>query len=145
VFPSLEASHNDAGSQKQASSSYTTVNIDILPKGCSWSPESFTTSSSGSSDEENASFRATSHPRPLHLINPTVTFFSPSHIVASSFFSVIIDNTIVHTEIVPLVETSPPPNGKQEGSLFSAALVPEYWERLCSSQGKKPRAPHFPA
>ncbi|KAJ6616810.1 hypothetical protein B0H10DRAFT_2219147 [Mycena sp. CBHHK59/15] len=109
---------------------HTVMYIDILPEGA---PDQGRNHSeppprSNSGDVLHAS----SHPRRLGTINPTVTFVSQQPIVAQSRFTVYSEDLILHAEVKPLVLLMDPvPQGS--GFLYSTTLVPEYWKIISGS------------
>ncbi|KAJ7142280.1 hypothetical protein C8R44DRAFT_760458 [Mycena epipterygia] len=108
---------------------HTVIYIDIVPEGCP-DPAGSTTSSPWSDSEEVV--RASDHPRRLGAINPTVSFTSPSPIVAYSRFTVYSEELILHAETVPLVPV-PDHTSRAVGFLYSTRLVPKYWKVILDS------------
>ena len=117
----------------------TVVAIEILPEGatnCSPrpSPSAAPTSSPLSSTFPASTFRQ-SQPRPISVIDPTVTFTSRSSMVAHSFFTVLRDGQIVHNETaeVNLHSTSVEAGPSDIDCTFycTAPLVPGFWATIC--------------
>ena len=78
-------------------------------------------------------------PRPLRLINPTVTFSSLSQTPCQSIFTVYRCGELVHQEVAPVsitASTSGP--AATPCWLYSTTLVPKYWAHLCDSEGACP-------
>ncbi|KAJ7644877.1 hypothetical protein FB45DRAFT_300433 [Roridomyces roridus] len=110
---------------KSPPSRHTIIYIDILPEG---SVERATSPSPWSDDGDV--IRASTHPRRVHEINPTVSFTSCTPLRAHSQFTVYSEDLILHAESVPLELT-----GKQaDGSfIYSTVLVPQYWPTILKS------------
>ncbi|KAJ7084719.1 hypothetical protein C8R44DRAFT_991852 [Mycena epipterygia] len=106
---------------------HTVIHIYIVPEG-SHNHASSTPSSSAWSDSGDV-VNASGHPRRLGAINPTVSFTSPSPIVAYSLFTVYSEDLLLQTETVPLV----PLAQCAAGFLYSTRLVPKYWKAIVDS------------
>ncbi|KAJ7617310.1 hypothetical protein FB45DRAFT_1063799 [Roridomyces roridus] len=76
---------------------------------------------------------ASTQPRPLSSIVPTVTLVSPRPMIAQSFFSVWYDDECVHTETSPLIVLMDRPADGMAGYLHSAVLVPAFWKTIVGS------------
>ncbi|KAJ7737100.1 hypothetical protein B0H16DRAFT_108442 [Mycena metata] len=104
--------------------------IDLLPD----EPRNNICDADGSSPWSDTGdvVRASNHPRRLESINPTVSFTSPTRILAHSRFTVYSESLILHAENVPLV---PLVNDGTEaaGILYSTDLVPKYWRIILDS------------
>ena len=120
----------------------TVVAIEILPDGASSysphsSPSTTPTSSPLSSTFPASTFRQ-SQPRPISVIDPTVTFTSRSSMVAHSFFTVLRDGQIVHNETaeVNLHSTSVEagPSDIDCTFYYTAPLVPGFWATICQDR-----------
>lgn len=79
-------------------------------------------------------------PRPITVINPIITFVSPSPVAAYSAFSVLLDGVNVHSEVSNLL-TSPEEDlgnitaTRTNSWFYYSRLVPNYWQQLCASPG----------
>ncbi|KAF7300483.1 TEA domain-containing protein [Mycena chlorophos] len=111
----------------QTSPPHKVVCIDILPEGISSSWAYSGRSPSPAMDMVRASDR----PRPLRQINPSVAFLSQSALAAQSNFTVYAEGRVVHAEGVQLVATQTPSG---ESHVYTAALVPGYWQTISDSQ-----------
>ncbi|KAJ7231385.1 hypothetical protein B0H12DRAFT_209260 [Mycena haematopus] len=114
-----------------SSSHHTVIYIDILPKG---SPDRIRSGTSPSpwSDDGDV-IHASDHPRRLESISPTVSFTSPSPIVAHSRFTVYSEDLILHAETVPLGLVMPDQSHQPSGFLYTSQLVPKYWKVIVDS------------
>ena len=78
-------------------------------------------------------------PRPLRMINPTVTFSSLSQTPCQSIFTVYRDHQqLIHQEVAAVSISPTSPSSASAGApcwLYSTTLVPQYWSRLCDSEG----------
>lgn len=123
----------------------TVVAIEILPEGVTdYSPRS-SPSNTPTSSPLSSTFPAStfhhSQPRPITVIDPTVTFTSRSSMVAHSYFTVQRDGQAVHRETAAVdlhshsVDAGP---SSDIGCIFyyTAPLVPTYWSNICQDQGK---------
>jgi hypothetical protein len=117
----------------------TVVSIEILPEAINnysprASPSTTPTSSPLSSTFPASSFRH-SQPRPISVIDPTVTFTARSTIVAHSAFTVMRDGQPIHSETadVNLLSTSVAAGVSDIDCIFyyTAPLVPAYWSTIC--------------
>ncbi|KAF9783865.1 hypothetical protein BJ322DRAFT_979200, partial [Thelephora terrestris] len=117
----------------------TVVSIEILPEGINnysphASPSTTPTSSPLSSTFPGSTFRH-SQPRPISVIDPTVTFTARSTIVAHSSFTVMRDGQPIHSETadVNLLSTSVAAGVSDIDCIFyyTAPLVPAYWSTIC--------------
>jgi hypothetical protein len=120
------------------------VSIEILPEGINnysprASPSTTPTSSPLSSTFPGSTFRH-SQPRPISVIDPTVTFTARSTIVAHSSFTVMRDGQPIHSETadVNLLSTSVAAGVSDIDCIFyyTAPLVPAYWSTICDDPGK---------
>ncbi|KAJ7101810.1 hypothetical protein C8R44DRAFT_887989 [Mycena epipterygia] len=112
--------------------SCTVIHIAIVPDG-SESPDAASCTGIPSSCSRTGDvFLASDHPRRLVSINPTVSFTSPSPIVAYSRFTVCSEDLILHAETVPLVPLAHEDPGVL-GFLYSTRLVPNYWKVILDS------------
>jgi hypothetical protein len=75
-------------------------------------------------------------PRPLRLVDPTVTFRSAGQTPCQSIFRVYRDHRLVHQEMTMVSiravhdSTSPSPTW-----LYSTTLAPNFWGHLCEVEG----------
>lgn len=122
--------------------SYYTIDV-LVDQGTSSSPGlgPLVPTLSGSSSSNSS--QASSGPRSLRSIDPTVTFMSRSPLNAYSSFRVLRDGREVHTERSELNMRSssvmPTPQWPSEMECtfwYTTAFVPQYWEHLCASSGK---------
>jgi len=120
------------------------VAIEILPQGVSdYSPRS-SPSNTPTSSPLSSTFPAStfhhSQPRPISVIDPTVTFTSRSSMAAHSFFTVLRDGQAVHSETaeVSLLSTSVDAGPSDIDCIFyyTAPLVPTFWANICQDRGK---------
>ncbi|KAG1725006.1 uncharacterized protein EDB91DRAFT_117586 [Suillus paluster] len=122
----------------------TTVYIDILPESSSlrspFSSRSRTSSSSlYKSPQVVTAFHPSSNtPCRMRDIDSTVTFASPSVVIAKSSYIIILDGAPIHSEDTKLECIGPRFAGSMNPSndgtlLYRTALVPKYWEILCKS------------
>jgi len=120
------------------------VAIEILPEGVtSYSPRSSpsnTPASSPLSSTFPASSLHHSQPRPISVIDPTVTFTSRSSMTAQSFFTVQRDGQAIHSETanVNLLSTSVDAGPSDIDCIFyyTAPLVPSFWRTICQDRGQ---------
>ncbi|KAI0262186.1 hypothetical protein BC834DRAFT_972191 [Gloeopeniophorella convolvens] len=161
VSPSLEDAHlSDAASSSDASASEriivdrthapartarALVHIDVLAANVPWSPSDDSGIVMGNPmmtpphSPEAQTFAHASQvnifhspkPRPLRAIDPTVTFTSPSFVVAKSSCAVYFDGARIHSDDTDVVCATT----KDESGMFlyRTTLVPQYWDRLCQS------------
>lgn len=122
----------------------TIVRIDILPPGSPASDYTSDLSRRSSSDGVFSSngvtnvFRPSSQPRPIHSIDPTITFVAHSLLFAESKCTVLCDGVTVHEEVTTLVLVGPCPSDDgttDPQSLYSVQLVPNFWPLLCQDYG----------
>ena len=152
-FPFEDAGHSSSSPAAQSDSApgydyqdtpRTIVAIEILPEGVTnYSPRSSpsnTPASSPLSSTFPASSLHHSQPRPISVIDPTVTFTSRSSMTAQSFFSVLRDGQSVHSETadVNLLSTSVDAGPSDIDCIFyyTAPLVPTFWSTICQDSGK---------
>lgn len=122
----------------------TVVAIEILPEGVSeYSPRSSPSNTPASSPLSSTFPASTFHhsqPRPISVIDPTVTFTSRSSMVAHSFFTVLRDGQATHSETaaVNLLSTSVDAGPSDIDCIFyyTAPLVPTYWATICRDHGQ---------
>lgn len=122
----------------------TVVAIEILPEGVtSYSPRSSPSTTPTSSPLSSTFPPSTFHhsqPRPISVIDPTVTFTSRSSMVARSSFTVLRDGQAVHNETaeVNLLSTSVDAGPSDIDCIFyyTAPLVPGFWSTICQDQGQ---------
>lgn len=122
----------------------TIVAIEILPEGVSnYSPRSSPSNTPASSPLSSTFPASTFHhsqPRPISVIDPTVTFTSRSSMAAHSFFTVLRDGQAIHSETadVNLLSTSVDAGPSDIDCIFyyTAPLVPTFWSNLCQDRGK---------
>ena len=162
VSPSLEDAHvSDGASSSPSASERATaarghapvrtaralVHIDVLAANEPWSPSVDAGIVMGNPlmtpphSPEAHTFSQTSQvnifhsptARPLRAIDPVVTFTSPSFVVAKSACSVYFDGNCVHTDVADVTCTTT----KDESGMFlyRTTLIPQYWDRLCQSNG----------
>ena len=122
------------------------VVIDVLPNSAHWPsndvgsiPSPLTSDSSSASSSRGYAYNT---PRPLRVIDPTVTFRSASALTAHSSFRILYNGAVVHTEDTPLeLRSSSCMPAAQFSSemdcsyLYSTTLVPRFWRKLCDSSG----------
>lgn len=102
--------------------SRTIVSIDILPENYGYS---------------YSSPIGQSEPRPIRVIDPTVTFTSRSSMMAYSSFTVFLDGKCVHTEVADLKLNTTNISSEVDCVFFySTTLVPRFWDQLCDCQGR---------
>jgi transcriptional enhancer factor len=125
------------------SSRCTVVCIDLLPRDSSSPCGACDTNQPAegifSSDGPTDIFRPSYHPRPICIIDPTVTFVSRSVISAQSSCLVLLDGATIHKEVTPLAlagSSSEPRSEDNFPLMYGVKLVPNYWESLCRSPGK---------
>ncbi|TFY57322.1 hypothetical protein EVG20_g8597 [Dentipellis fragilis] len=124
------------------------VCIDVLPAHAPWNPADAGTAggivlgsmtpplSSGSGSTSHAASAASAvvfrspKPRPLRAIDPTVTFTSSTFLAAQSSCSVYYNGNCIGTELTELACAQ---TGADALFMYSTALVPQYWQRLCES------------
>ncbi|KAJ7649819.1 hypothetical protein FB45DRAFT_1017258 [Roridomyces roridus] len=104
---------------------HTVIIIDILPEG---SLKRATSPSPWSHD--NYVTHASTHPRRLHEINPTVSFTSGTPLKADSRFTVYSEDIMLHAESVPLQLVGNQADGP---FIYSTVLVPQYWATILNS------------
>lgn len=118
--------------------------IEILPEGAnSYSPRS-SASTTPTSSPLSSTFPAPtfhhSQPRPISVIDPTVTFTSRSSMAARSSFTVLRDGHAVHSETanVNLLSTSVDAGPSDIDCIFyyTAPLVPTFWSTICQDHGE---------
>lgn len=118
--------------------------IEILPEGVTeYSPRS-SPSHTPTSSPLSATFPASafhhSQPRPISVIDPTVTFTSRSSMTANSFFTVLRDGQAIHSETadVNLLSTSVDAGPSDIDCIFyyTAPLVPAFWSTIRQDHGK---------
>ncbi|KAJ7822700.1 hypothetical protein B0H13DRAFT_1478516, partial [Mycena leptocephala] len=115
---------------KKSSSRHTVVYIDILPVR---SPDMIRNESSSLPCSDTGDvIHASDYPRRLRSINPTISFTSPSRIVAYTRFTVYSEGLILHTENVPLLLLADHPS-QLSGFIYTTKLVPKYWQVLLDS------------
>ena len=71
--------------------------------------------------------------RPLHAIDTTVTFSSPSQLPCQSVFQVFKNGLVVHQECSSVSVSSTPLSGPSHAApmfVYSTKLVPRYWPYL---------------
>jgi hypothetical protein len=108
------------------------MHIDILPER---SPDMVRNESSSLPCSDTGDvIHASDYPRRLGSINPTVSFTSPSRIVAHTRFTVYSEDLILHTENVPLLLLAGHPS-QSSGFIYTTKLVPKYWQVLLDSPG----------
>ncbi|KAG1785225.1 uncharacterized protein HD556DRAFT_147676 [Suillus plorans] len=132
--------------RNQLPNTRTPVYIDIWPESSSWSSSSSSSSCSHtppSSLSKSPQVVTTPHPslnipRCIRDIDPSVTFVSPSVVIAKSSYIIVLDGAPIHSEdtklecIGPYFTDSIIPSG--DGPLlYSTTLVPKFWEILCRS------------
>jgi transcriptional enhancer factor len=114
-----------------SASHHTVMYIDILPER---SPDMIRSENSSLPRSDTGDvIRASDYPRQLKSINPTISFTSPSRIVARARFTVHSEDLIVHTENVPLLLL--PDHPQSSGFVYTTKLVPKYWQVLLDSPG----------
>ncbi|KAA1470480.1 hypothetical protein DENSPDRAFT_879737 [Dentipellis sp. KUC8613] len=126
------------------------VCIDVLPAHAHWNPADAGTAGgivlgsmtpplspgSGSGSSSHAASAASAvvfrspKPRPLRAIDPTVTFTSSTFLAAQSSCSVYYNGNCIGTELTELACAQTGPDAL---FMYSTALVPQYWQRLCES------------
>ncbi|GJE95545.1 TEA domain-containing protein [Phanerochaete sordida] len=75
------------------------------------------------------------HPRPLRLVDPTVTFASPAQTPCQSIFTVFRDGQMVHQEVAMVaIRASPAAPGGAPSWLYTTSLAPAFWGHLCDSE-----------
>ncbi|KAH7909648.1 hypothetical protein BJ138DRAFT_1010403 [Hygrophoropsis aurantiaca] len=126
----------------------TVVHIDILPAGMAWSnlpvspkrsPHAVATSPPHSRLPGTSHSQPSSSPRPIHSIDPTVTFVSPSAMIAKSSYIVLLDGAPIHSEdtkmqcVGPCQNPSTATNAAPSSLLYSTSLVPKFWDTICNS------------
>ncbi|KAJ7849571.1 hypothetical protein B0H13DRAFT_2088421 [Mycena leptocephala] len=112
-----------------SASHHTVMYIDILPER---SPDMIRSENSSLPRSDTGDvIRASDYPRQLKSINPTISFTSPSRIVARARFTVHSEDLIVHTENVPLLLL--PDHPQSSGFVYTTKLVPKYWQVLLDS------------
>ncbi|KAG1725010.1 uncharacterized protein EDB91DRAFT_1350895 [Suillus paluster] len=124
----------------------TPVYIGIFPESRSWwtpsSSHSHAPSSSlslyKSPQAVTASHPSLNAPCRMRDIDPTVTFASPSVVIAKSSYIIILDGAPIHSEDTKLECIGSCFTGSMNPSsdgplLYRTALVPKYWEILCKS------------
>ncbi|KII95441.1 hypothetical protein PLICRDRAFT_693654 [Plicaturopsis crispa FD-325 SS-3] len=106
--------------------------LDLLGVGCA--PPSVRLDSG---IEGSAIFCPSRNPRLLRAIDPTVSFVSRSTITARSICAVYMDGVCIHTDETPLRlgAFKLPVESSCDQRLYSVALVPEYWDDICRSEG----------
>ncbi|KAI0079831.1 hypothetical protein K474DRAFT_475719 [Panus rudis PR-1116 ss-1] len=123
------------------------ITIDVLPANVSWPSEDvgMIPGPSPTSHDPSSSGTTLNTPRPLRVINPTVTFKSATPLTAQSVFKVFHNGTIVHTETTEFqlcssscLPQSPWSSQVECSFLYSTTLVPQYWQRLCESLDLNP-------
>lgn len=126
--------------------------IEILPEGVSdYSPRS-SPSNTPTSSPLSSTFPAStfhhSQPRPISVIDPTVTFTSRSSMVAHSYFTVLRNGQAIHSETadVNLLSTSVDAGPSDIDCIFyyTAPLVPTFWGNICRDRGKLFSSPKYP-
>ncbi|KAG2047956.1 hypothetical protein BDR06DRAFT_963350 [Suillus hirtellus] len=126
--------------RNQLPNTRTPVYIDIWPESSSFSSGSSSSSCSHapSSSLSKSPQVVLNMPRRMRNIDPTVTFVSPSVVIAKSSYIIVLDGAPIHSEdtklecIGPYFASSMIPSG--DGPLlYSTTLVPKFWEILCRS------------
>lgn len=116
----------------------TVVVIDILPEPSSSRRVSHgqnpSTEPAGQLADEI--IRPDPHPRPFRSIDPTVTFIGPSQLSAQSSCVVRIRGVSVSSETTRLTSIGPAPGRNDGALLYSAKLVPGFWDRISASSGR---------
>ncbi len=128
-FPSQEKRNSNSPGRH-------TYCIDILPDNVTHRHSSATTSASAIMDN---AIRISNEPRPIHAIDPTLTFVSRSPIVANSNFTVLVDGVVVFSEMTSLTLRDTPPveaAPSTDGLLYTTPLVPGYWKTISESSGR---------
>ncbi|KAJ7434312.1 hypothetical protein B0H11DRAFT_734293 [Mycena galericulata] len=112
------------------SSRHTVMYIDILPER---SPDKTYTSNPSPWSDHGDVIHASDRPRHLGTINPTVSFTSPTPILAHSRFTVYSEDLILHAETVPLSLLKEHTLQSQSKFLYTTKLVPKYWQVILDS------------
>lgn len=120
----------------------TVVAIEILPDGvANYSPRSSPSNTPTSSPLSSTFPPSTFHhsqPRPISVIDPTVTFTSRSSMMAHSYFTVLRDGQPVHSETadVNLLSTAVDAGPSDIDCIFyyTAPLVPAFWGNICQDR-----------
>jgi hypothetical protein len=84
-------------------------------------------------DAEANVVRTSCYPRPIHCIDPTVTFAAPASVSAQSSYTVYLGDKKVFQEITELTACGMAPGNDK--CLFSTSLVPGYWSTIVASDG----------
>lgn len=122
------------------------VVIDVLPNSAPWPsndigsiPSPLATDPSSASSSRGFAYNT---PRPLRVIDPTVTFRAATALTAHSSFRVLYNGAVIHNEDAPLElrSTSCMPAAQYSSEmdcsyLYSTTLVPRFWRKLCESSG----------
>lgn len=116
---------------RPTSPSTSHVYIQTLPPHAQWHAQSLGGYSSSRTDLNSQ------EPRPLHMIDPTVTLTSQDQSVCRTFFRVYKDQHLVHEEPAPmrLAATGQQTLAGGPMYLYTTSLVPSYWARLCAAEG----------
>ncbi|KAG1895677.1 uncharacterized protein F5891DRAFT_1114881 [Suillus fuscotomentosus] len=126
--------------RNQLPNTRTPVYIDIWPESSSWSIGSSSSSCSHAppSSLSKSPQVVLNMPRRMRDIDPTVTFVSPSVVIAKSSYIIVLDGAPIHNEDTKLECIGPYFAGSVISSgdgplLYSTTLVPKFWEILCRS------------
>ncbi len=113
------------------------VYIQTLPPRAAWHARSLGSYPSALADIHSQD------PRPLHKIDPTVTFTASSQSACQSSFRVYKHGNFIYHEVAPVKIT--PASGSSGGSsplfMYTTSLVPAYWAQLCAAEGMFPFNP----
>lgn len=73
-------------------------------------------------------------PRPIRMIDPTVTFSSASQTPCQAIYTVYHKGMVVHRSAAPVTITPSSVSGAQKW-VYTATLVPAFWATLCETDG----------
>lgn len=106
------------------------VYVQSLPASAAWHMQAFGGGPSTMGDIYSP------HPRPLRMMDPTVTFTSMSQTPCQSIFTVFRDSQLVHQEISMVsIRAAATASGSPPSWLYSTSLAPTFWPHLCDSEG----------
>lgn len=106
------------------------VYVQSLPASAAWHMQTFGGGPSTMGDLYSP------HPRPLRMIDPTVTFTSMSQTPCQSIFTVYCDGQIVHQEFtIVTIRATVTASSSAPSWLYSTSLAPTFWPHLCDSDG----------
>jgi transcriptional enhancer factor len=120
------------------------VYIDLLRPGSSandidssWTTPSQVAEERSLGERGYTIVRATSHPRHLRDIDPTITLLAQSMTnKACSYFTVYSEDRLIYSEST-MLEPIEPRTSTVDGILYKTSLVPGFWDTISKSSGMR--------